>query len=322
MKALVLDAWTRAAVSVVQSLGRLGVEVHAESYQPCLAFRSRYVSAKLHRGADSGPQRLLAWLHEHNEREQYTLIVPSSEVSLRAMQALPDGGILRGKAVLASRASVATALDKMETRELAQRLGVRVPPSRVLLADSPAPPAPDYPIVLKTAASQVLVGGSYRYAQPRVARNLWERQRFLEEWSEHCTIEEQRFVPGRGWGVACLYDRGRLQWHFTHERLHEIPLTGGASTYRRAAAMNEELVGPARTVLDALGWHGVAMVEFRVDESGGVTFLEINPRLWGSLPLSAKAGVDFAAGLLGLARGEQLPDAACLPSPIWALSPA
>jgi protein-tyrosine-phosphatase len=35
--------------------------------------------------------------------------------------------------------------------------------------------------------------------------------------------------------------------------------------------------------------------------------MEINPRLWGSLPLTIAAGVDMPRGLLALARGERLP---------------
>ena len=40
-----------------------------------------------------------------------------------------------------------------------------------------------------------------------------------------------------------------------------------------------------------------------------VHLMEINPRLWGSLPLTIAAGVDIPLGLLALARGEPLPAA-------------
>ena len=36
------------------------------------------------------------------------------------------------------------------------------------------------------------------------------------------------------------------------------------------------------------------MVEFKVaEDSGDFWFIEINPRLWGSLPLAVSAGVNF-----------------------------
>jgi len=48
------------------------------------------------------------------------------------------------------------------------------------------------------------------------------------------------------------------------------------------------------------------MVEWRRDDRGGMHLMEINPRLWGSLPLTIAAGVDMPRGLLALARGEAL----------------
>ena len=57
-------------------------------------------------------------------------------------------------------------------------------------------------------------------------------------------------------------------------------------------------------LLTALNWHGVAMVEFKIDATGQHWLMEINPRLWGSLALSIDAGVDFPLGLLQVARGE------------------
>ena len=47
-------------------------------------------------------------------------------------------------------------------------------------------------------------------------------------------------------------------------------------------------------LLDSIGYQGVAMVEFRRGSDGQDYFLEINGRLWGSLPLALHAGVDFA----------------------------
>ena len=61
----------------------------------------------------------------------------------------------------------------------------------------------------------------------------------------------------------------------------------------------------AEKLLIALHWHGVAMVEFKLDGQGQYWLMEINPRLWGSLALSIDAGVDFPMGLLQISRGQQ-----------------
>jgi len=50
----------------------------------------------------------------------------------------------------------------------------------------------------------------------------------------------------------------------------------------------------AKRLLDHVGWHGVAMVEFKLDERNNKpVLLEVNPRFWGSVYQAIAAGVDF-----------------------------
>lgn len=103
----------------------------------------------------------------------------------------------------------------------------------------------------------------------------------------------QEYVKGEGWGVSCLYWEGKRIAHFTHRRLREKTLTGGTSTLREHQP-NELLESMAFTMLDKLKWHGLAMVEFKYDPvSKKGYFIEINPRLWGSIHLAISAGVEF-----------------------------
>ncbi len=112
-----------------------------------------------------------------------------------------------------------------------------------------------------------------------------------------CTKERypvvQEYVCGEGWGVSCLYWEGKRIAHFTHRRLREKTATGGTSTLREHQP-NELLENMAFHLLDKLGWHGLAMVEFKYDpiENKGY-FIEINPRMWGSIHLAISAGVEF-----------------------------
>jgi predicted ATP-grasp superfamily ATP-dependent carboligase len=62
------------------------------------------------------------------------------------------------------------------------------------------------------------------------------------------------------------------------------------------------LLEHAERILEALKWHGVAMVEFKRDARDGVSkLLEINGRFWGSLQLAVDSGVDFPYLLYRLA---------------------
>lgn len=72
--------------------------------------------------------------------------------------------------------------------------------------------------------------------------------------------------------------------------------------------MDEALYERTINLLDAFGWSGVAMVEYKVDErSGEPVLMEINGRFWGSLQLAVDAGVDFPRLLAEINLGGKPP---------------
>ncbi len=310
---LVLDADGRAGLSCVQSLGAAGARVHAAvRARGHLVERSRH-AWRVHAQPPAEPvEPGVAWLRELDRGFGFTLVVPATESSLRWLRRLPEADPLRRKAVLAGDLALDAALDKEQTREIARRLGLPVPASRLLPQGAPPPPPVGLPSVLKPVRSKVVDRGRLLTLAAAVVRTAAEREARLAAWLPLTAVQEQAWVPGRGVGVELLYDRGRCAWSFVHERLHEWPLTGGASTLRRAAAPDPVLLGHSTRLLDAFGWHGAAMVEWRRAADGTAHLMEINPRLWGSLPLTVAAGVDVPRGLLALARGEPLP-----PAPRW-----
>lgn len=104
-------------------------------------------------------------------------------------------------------------------------------------------------------------------------------------------IEE--YVEGEGWGSSVLYWGGELVAGFSHRRLKEKLSTGGTSTLRESAShMAMELA--TRKLFDHVAWHGLAMAEYKVcPRTGRFWFIEVNPRMWGSIPLAISAGVEF-----------------------------
>ena len=319
-KILVLDADGRAGVACVQSLGAAGHLVHVGVRKlGSLTEQSRWCHQIHAQPAAEPVEGGVAWLTALDERYQFTLVVATTEASLRWLRALHETHPVRVKAVLPSDAALDAALDKSVTIAIARDLGLPVPAARELpqhaagtsTADLPPPPQV-YPVVLKPVRSKVVIDGRLASLAVAIVHDDESRAVTLASWLPHTPVQEQSWVPGRGVGVEVLYERGRMAWHFVHLRLHEWPLTGGASTLRRAAGAEPELVEMTRRLLDRLQWHGAAMVEWRRDERGTVHLMEINPRLWGSLPLTIAAGVDIPVGLLALARGETLSDA-----PAW-----
>ena len=305
MRTLVLDAGSPAGVETVQALGRGGMEVDAaDTLATSLAFRSRYPRQRLRQPSPARTSEFLAWLEDLDAARGYTLIVPATEASLLALRRRPAGDALRTKAVLPSDEALDATLDKRRTVELAARLGIPVPESRVIASLEDAPPATEFPLVLKPVRSATSVGGDVLILAAAIVRDEGARRAALRELLAHGPVQQQRWIGGHGVGVEMLFDRGREVWHFAHERIHEVPLTGGGSTYRRSVRPPAPLLAAARALLCALDWHGVAMVEFRVGRGETFHLMEVNPRLWGSLALGIDCGVNFPLGLWRIAAGQ------------------
>jgi protein-tyrosine-phosphatase len=278
------------------------VDVSAEELD-AIALVSRYVRRRLNQPPPFPASDFQTWLRELDRNRGYELIVPATESSLLGLRSLDDGDPLRRKAIIAADEALEAALDKHKTLELARELGVAVPQSTLMSSIDQIGQVDSFPVVLKPVRSKVSVEGDMRTLAVVVARSEDQRRDVLRRWLPLTPVLQQEYVRGHGVGVELLFDHGRKIWHFAHERLHEFPLSGGASSYRRSVHPSPALLADGERLLIALGWHGVAMVEFKMDTAGRHRLMEINPRLWGSLALSIDAGVDFPMGLLRLARG-------------------
>lgn len=310
MKALVLDGDTRAAVEVLHALTDRNVAVDVACERDCLAFQSRRVRNPLRQPqVEQTGAAFIEWLRKVDRESSYALIVPSSEMSVYPFLSLGESDPLRKKAVLPSTESLRTALNKLLTLETALKLQIPVPRTRFISPGAVIPECDSYPVVLKPISSLVQ-NGRFEAVRPVVANDESQRKRHLESMLKKCAVLQQEYVAGRGIGVEMLYCHGELVWHFAHERLHEgcgSPGLGSGSTYRRSITPSAALLRHSKELLDALEWHGVAQVEFKVADDGRYWLMEINPRFWGSLALAVDSGVDFPWGLLCLALGNELP---------------
>ena len=305
-RALILDAHSSAGIETLQSLGRAGIHVDVASDRSgCLAFSSRHADACLKQPNAADKGAFNRWLWELDRTRGYGMITASTENSLLAVNTLPADDPLRRKALLPSPAALEVGLSKEETLNRARRLGLRVPSSRLITSMDDIGESNTFPVFLKPIRSLVATVDDIEHQTAEVVRSERARRGALGRMLMKSPVQEQAYVVGRGLGVECLYDRGRLVWFFVHERIHEVPLTGGGSSYRRSIATHPQAVYFAKRLLDDLAWHGVGMVEFKLEPDDNACLMEINPRLWGSLALAIDAGVDFPLGMWRLACGER-----------------
>jgi predicted ATP-grasp superfamily ATP-dependent carboligase len=299
---LVTDAGRGSAVAFIRSLGRRGWRVTAADADPrSPGFHSRWTTTNLRYpsptlDADAAVQTIL----EAVDRMGIDLVVPITDdigLPLAAQRArLPDRTIL----AFPEGERLAVVHDKARTLALAERLGVPVPPTRSVTDVASAMGAAreiGWPLVIKPQASRVTrPDGTVEAFTVSYAHDEQELQTRVAAIEGRTGILLQRWRPGEGHGVELLTHDGRPLAGFQHRRLREVPVTGGASSLRESVPLDPELLGHATRLLDALQWTGLAMVEFRLTPDGP-ELMEINGRVWGSLPLAVRAGIDFP-GLL------------------------
>lgn len=306
-RVLVLDCWTRKALSVVRSLGRRGVEVDCVSHTRIAApLYSKYATRAFRLPLPGNdPDRYAAAVLDLLARGKYDAIFPLEEPSIAALMAHRTGVEALAALPLPSNDAYAIAADKFETAELARRLGVPAPRTMrapTLEAALDAGRSIGYPVIAKPLA------GSGSRGLRRISGDDELRTYFARVVPEFGEPLLQEAIPweGTGVGVGLLFDRGRERVSFSYRRLREFPVRGGPSTLRESTD-DAAIKAHAGRLLEALQWHGVAMVEFKTDPRDGVAkLMEINPRFWGSLELANAAGVNFPYLLLQVALGHDV----------------
>jgi predicted ATP-grasp superfamily ATP-dependent carboligase len=165
-----------------------------------------------------------------------------------------------------------------------------------------------YPVVIKPRFSWSLwngnwVSGTVRYAHN--AADLTSKYQEIHSLIPNPLVQEK--IEGEGQGVFLLLWNGELKAAFCHRRLREKPPWGGVSVYRESIPLDEKLVQRSFVLLQALGWQGPAMVEFKIDQRNGLSkLMEINGRFWGSLQLAIDAGLNFPLLFYRLVTGENV----------------
>jgi predicted ATP-grasp superfamily ATP-dependent carboligase len=159
--------------------------------------------------------------------------------------------------------------------------------------------------VLKPRSSEeaATAGGVRTTGRPRYASNPEQFDLAYRELSQRSSaVLVQEFVEGEGTGYFALMNHGEVRAEFAHRRIRDVHPTGSGSAVRVSVEPDPEIKRASLSILKALNWHGVAMVEFRQPRGGTPVFMEVNGRFWNSLALACYAGVDFPKLLAHMAQ--------------------
>jgi biotin carboxylase len=292
-RALILDPGGTIGTPVCRILARQGcrVDVLAKPHAPI--FYSRFVHERFISPPPERSEAFQAALQSVVEQDWYDEIYVCSEEVLTGIDALRQGKSWRGL-LLPESSSLAIALSKNSVTEYLGQAGVLVPRTVV--------PHAEYQLndIARELGFPLMVKGERGESgqHVRIASSLNELARIYHEirnaeQSYGGMPALQEFIPGNGYSVGGLFNQGACLRVCAHRRLLMYPPQGGV-TVRGVTARSPELLEQAFSVFKALHYTGLGHAEFIKDSrTGKFKFIEINPRIWGSITLSWYAGVDF-----------------------------
>lgn len=310
-RVLVLDADQRNALAIVRSLGRHGMTVlTADTGRHSLAGSSRFTCrhVQLPSPYNSSDQFITALTHLV-EHEVIDVLLPLSDITIPIILDARER-IGQVKVPLPDKSAYAAMTDKYQLFLRAQAMGLSIPKTHFLKSMDDLNVILDrieFPIVIKPSRSRVLVNNIWHNTSVTYARSTEELLVSVRNnrWFPQYPLLLQEYIQGQGCGISTLYDQGSAICWFQHKRIREKPPDGGVSVLCESETVDPAMQAIAEKLLDAVAWHGVAMVEFKRTAEGKPYLVEINGRFWGSLQLAIDAGMDFPYLLTRLATASK-----------------
>jgi len=305
-RVLVTDGEFKHTLGIVRALAARGHEVHVIAHST----RAPSVHSRFTRAWYSAP-----WPAEPDYDARLAAVaaqlapvslIPIGSGAVAAVHRLRDRLPPDVRFALPPRESLEVANDKRRSGDLARSLGLRAPREREVgdaLTARAALAELGLPLVLKSASEE----GRKVLRYVRADAELGEAFEAVRRGSSGAVLA-QEYIAGDGWGFSALYWNGTRLRSFMHRRVREWPPSGGTSACAESVPESPALARAGTQLLDALRWHGVAMVEFKGDpERGTLALVEINAKFWGSHDLALAAGVDFPGDLAAMLEGRALP---------------
>ena len=300
---IITDASYKHTLGIVRALGKVGINPFVVSHKKySLSGLSKYAKGEVILKKDYSEFEFIDALKELN----IDLVILVGTDSFKKIVPWKKRLLARGiNIITVDYEKLNFAFNKMDVYEYAKNIGV--PTARTIypktidevvrLANNI-----DYPCVIKGLYE---VGGN-------IVDYAYSKNDLVEKYAKLCRkygIREdsglpmlQEYITGSGCAFFAVYNNGKCGLTFQHKRIREYPVSGGASVC--AESYKNDLVGKyGRALLDALNWHGVAMVEFKLNKENLPILMEINPKFWGSTDLALEAGVNFPKALVDIHNG-------------------
>jgi predicted ATP-grasp superfamily ATP-dependent carboligase len=282
--------------NVVGGLSRIkGIKIHVASKTRDTDLRfSRHLTS-FHVGPDlTDEERYRNWLLDLAEETGATLLMPISAPLVRFCALHRDA--LAGRVrlpLLPDLATFESVFDKGNLSRLLERLDIPHPPT-LRCDDHPGLASAlgdfSFPALLKPCRG----AGGWGIQRFDTREVFLKRLQQEPRLAAGCVL--QTFVPGLDMGCSVLCKDGDVLAR-TVQYIPRVTEGSFAPQLTRIGFVHDEAAFETTSrLVRGTRWNGVANVDLRRDSrTGEVKLLEVNPRFWGSVGASVRAGVNFPA---------------------------
>lgn len=196
----------------------------------------------------------------------------------------------------ATGAQAEAALDKSIQVAAAEQAGLALPATTVVRAPFDLDGDLPLPVIAKPALAVRVEDGKLGKGDATYLRDETQKQALIKALSPDMEpLLVQPLVGGVGEGVfGFATAQGIVGWS-GHARVRMMNPHGSGSSACRANPPDEALRAAVTRFLQSLEWRGAFMVELLRGEDGTPWFMELNGRMWGSLALARRQGLEYPA---------------------------
>jgi len=240
---------------------------------------------------------VLEFVREHS----IDLVIPVTDWTLGPISVQRErfAGICR--IAMPSQYALDSVSDKCRTIKMAESLGIGVPKTYLVesMADLSQWPKNKFPAVVKDRFSVRWTGSGAVFGSVAYANSATELESKVDERLQAAgDALIQEFVSGAGIGFSCFVAGGEVFLPFQWQRIREVDPRGSASSARKSIPLDPSLVSLSSRLITAMGFDGVAMVEYKKTKNGRLILMEVNGRPWGSIGLPVACGIDYPRHLI------------------------
>lgn len=290
MSILVIDANTKQALAVTQSLGRRGIDVTciaSSLYAP--AFYSKFCKRHFIAPGERDKSGFINFVSNLVKKEKYELVITCGDLSTEYISEAREYLLPYVKIALPEHEKVLTVLNKDRLMKFCQENGFPAPstfyPNNLNDALSFSAKL-GYPVVLKGTRGCAAINVRYAVSE----RELKEKYIELEKFDLKIILQE--YVRGESFGFDGLYNNGIPLARFMFKVIRTFP-EGGGNTSKAVSTFDKQLEDSVNKVLKALNWTGVVNIDCKRDRrTGEMKVLDINPRFGGPIAFAISCGVD------------------------------